>query len=119
ATGLFADVRISQSGGTLVVVVDEYSIVNQVVFQGNKKIKDDQLRTTVQVQPRGSYSQAGVEADVEAIKAAYARVGRDDAAVTVSTLPLDGNRVNVVFQINEGGRTKIKSINFVGNNAFG
>jgi outer membrane protein insertion porin family len=118
-TGLFADVRISQAGGALLVQVDEYAIVNQVIFQGNKKIKDDQLRTTVQVKARGSYAPNAIEADVEAIKAAYARIGRDDAVVTASTQQLDGNRVNVVFQINEGGRTKIKSVNFVGNNAFG
>jgi outer membrane protein insertion porin family len=119
ATGLFSDVRISQSGGALVVVVDEYAIVNAVIFQGNKKIKDDQLTSTVQVQPRGPFSQAGVDADVEAIKAAYARIGREDAVVTVTTQQVDGNRVNVIFQINEGGRTKIKSVNFVGNDAFG
>lgn len=118
ATGLFSDVRINQVGGSLVVVVDEHAIINQVLFQGNKKIKDAQLRNAVQMQPRGAYSAAAVEADIEAIKAAYSRIGRDDATVTASTQQLEGGRVNVVFEINEGGRTKIRSINFVGNNAF-
>jgi outer membrane protein insertion porin family len=119
ATGLFSDVRINQVGGSLVVVVDEHAIINQVLFQGNKKIKDAQLRNTVQLQPRGSYSASAAEADVQAIRAAYSRIGRDDANVSVATQQLDGSRVNVVFQINEGGRTKIRSINFVGNSAFG
>jgi outer membrane protein insertion porin family len=118
ATGLFSDVRITQSGGSLVVVVDEYAVINQVLFQGNKKIKDAQLRTTVQLQPRGSYSASAAEADVQAIRAAYSRIGRDDAQVGVTTQQIDGNRVNVVYQINEGGRTKIRSINFVGNSAY-
>ncbi len=118
ATGLFSDVRISQAGGALVVNVVEASLVNQVVFQGNKKIKDAELRNAVQMQPRGPYSVATVQSDIEVIKQAYARIGREDAVVTASTQQLDGNRLNVIYQINEGGRTKIRSVNFVGNNAF-
>jgi len=118
ATGLFATVNVNQVGGSLVVQVSEYAIVNQVLFDGNKKIKDAQLRTTVQMQPRGAFSNAAMEADVEAIKAAYSRIGRDDASVTASVNQLDGNRVNVIFHINEGGRTKIRSISFVGNSAY-
>jgi len=119
ATGLFSDVRITQSGGTLVVQVAEYPVVNQVLFQGNKKRKDADLARVVQLKPRGPFSQSQVEADVEAIKAAYASIGRDDADVTTQVVDLGENRVNVVFVVNEGGRTKIKAVNFVGNNAFG
>ena len=119
ATGLFSDVRVSQSGSTLVVEVQEYSVVNQVLFQGNKKIKDEQLAAAVQLKPRGSFSQEQLEADSEAIRQAYARVGRDDATVNGRIMDLGENRVNVVFEINEGGRTKIATINFVGNDAFG
>ncbi|TIS10131.1 MAG: outer membrane protein assembly factor BamA, partial [Mesorhizobium sp.] len=57
-------------------------------------------------------------ADVEAVKAAYRRIGRDDAAVTTQIMDLGDNRVNVVFNINEGARTQIAAINFVGNSAF-
>lgn len=119
ATGLFADVRINQSGGTLVVTVDEYAIVNQVLFQGNKKIKDANLAQAVQMQPRRAFSNQLMEADAEAIREAYSRIGRDDALVTPRVQQLDDNRVNVIFEIQEGGRTKIAAINFVGNNAFG
>jgi outer membrane protein insertion porin family len=118
ATGLFADVRIDQSGSTLVVVVDEYAIVNQVIFQGNRKIKDANLAQAVQLQPRGTYSAAAMEADAESIRQAYSAIGRDDATVSARTIDLGDNRLNVVFEINEGDRTKIAAINFVGNNAF-
>lgn len=117
-TGLFSDVQINQVGSSLVVKVSEYQVVNQVLFQGNKKIKDAQLASSVQMKPRGAYSQAAVDADVEAIKAAYARIGRDDATVTSQIMDLGDNRVNVVFNVNEGDRTKIASINFVGNQAY-
>ncbi|HEU4985506.1 MAG TPA: outer membrane protein assembly factor BamA [Rhizobiaceae bacterium] len=118
ATGLFSDVRISQSGSTLVVVVDEYAIVNQVLFQGNKKIKDANLSQAVQLKPRGSFSNAMMESDAEAVREAYRRIGRDDATVTPQVQQLGDNRVNVIFNIQEGGRTKIADINFVGNNAY-
>ncbi|SKA33637.1 outer membrane protein assembly factor BamA [Consotaella salsifontis] len=119
STGLFSDVRISQSGGTLVIQVSENQIVNQVLFQGNSKIKDAQLEATVQTTPRGAFSEQTVNADVDAIRQAYAKIGRSDAVVTYRAVPVEGKRVNVVFDIQEGDRTKIETISFVGNKAFG
>ena len=117
-TGLFSDVQINQVGSALVVKVAEYKVVNQVLFQGNKKIKDNALQMGIQLKPRATFSQQTLDADVEAIKTAYKRIGRDDAAVTTQVMDLGDNRVNVVFNINEGGRTQIAAINFVGNHAY-
>ncbi|RWL81317.1 MAG: outer membrane protein assembly factor BamA [Mesorhizobium sp.] len=117
-TGLFSDVQINQVGSSLVVKVSEYKVVNQVLFQGNKKLKDNALQAAIQLKPRATFSQQALDADVEAVKAAYKRIGRDDAAVTTQIMDLGDNRVNVVFNINEGGRTQIAAINFVGNHAY-
>ncbi|RWO53740.1 outer membrane protein assembly factor BamA [Mesorhizobium sp.] len=117
-TGLFSDVQINQVGSSLIIKVSEYQVVNQVLFQGNKKLKDNALAAAVQLKPRGTFSQQALDADVEAVKAAYRRIGRDDAAVTTQIMDLGDNRVNVVFNINEGGRTQIAAINFVGNSAY-
>jgi len=118
ATGLFSDVRINRAGRTLVVTVEEYAIVNQVLFQGNKKIKDDRLSRIVQLKPRGTFSESTLELDGQAIRDAYEAIGRSDAIVSSQVIDLGSNRVNVVFEITEGGRTKIAKINFVGNNAY-
>ena len=72
----------------------------------------------MQLKPRGAFSNAAMDADVEAIREAYKRVGRDDATVTTQVMDLGQDRVNVVYNINEGGRTKIAAINFVGNSAY-
>ncbi|WP_027058940.1 outer membrane protein assembly factor BamA [Mesorhizobium loti] len=117
-TGLFSDVQINQVGSTLVVKVAEYKVVNQVLFQGNKKIKDPALQMAIQLKPRGTFSQATLDADVEQIKGAYKHIGRDDAGVTAEVMDLGDNRVNVVFKITEGDRTQIAAINFVGNSAY-
>jgi outer membrane protein insertion porin family len=118
STGLFSDVQINQVGSSLVIKVSEYATVNQVIFVGNKKIKDDQLTQSVRLKPQGSFSNAILDADVKRIKEAYNNIGRNDATVTPQVIDLGESRVNVVFHVNEGGRTKIQAINFVGNKAF-
>lgn len=119
ATGLFSDVKINQVGSTLVVSVSEYKLVNQVLFQGNKKIKDKELAANVQLKPRAPFNPDLMKSDVQIIKQAYQRIGRNDVAVTTKTIDVGSGRVNVVYEINEGSRTKIANINFVGNHAFG
>lgn len=118
-TGLFADVSIYQSGSSLIVEVDENATINQVFFEGNKRLKDGPLSGMVESQPRGIFSPQTVASDVDAINEAYSRVGRSDAIVTSEVVPLANNRVNIVFRVNEGGKTRIASITFVGNEAIG
>ncbi|UHS61405.1 outer membrane protein assembly factor BamA [Agrobacterium vaccinii] len=118
ATGYFSNVSMSVSGSTLVVTVRENNLVNQVVFNGNRKIKDDKLQGIVQTQSLGPYDQTLVTADIARIKEAYAAIGRSDIQVTTQVVPVGQGRVNLAFVINEGERTKIARIDFVGNNAY-
>ncbi|TPW31219.1 outer membrane protein assembly factor BamA [Pararhizobium mangrovi] len=117
-TGLFSDVQMQVSGNSLVVTVQENQIVNAVVFNGNKKIKDEQLEQAVQTKALSPYNKPQLEADKRTIQQAYESIGRKDATVETQVVPLDNGRVNIAFNINEGDRTDIKSINFVGNHAF-
>jgi outer membrane protein insertion porin family len=118
ATGYFSDVKISVSGSTLVVTVDENQLINQVVINGNRKIKDDKLQGVLRSQSLGPYSETTVEADIQSIRDAYAAIGRSDATVTTQVYPLGNGRVNLAFIVDEGDRTKISQINFVGNQAY-
>ncbi|GAK70973.1 hypothetical protein RRU01S_14_01960 [Agrobacterium rubi TR3 = NBRC 13261] len=118
ATGYFSNVSMSVSGSTLVVTVRENNLVNQVVFNGNRKIKDDKLQGIVQTQSLGPYDQTLVTADIARIKEAYAAIGRSDVQVTTQVVNVGQGRVNLAFVINEGERTKIARIDFVGNNAY-
>jgi outer membrane protein insertion porin family len=118
ATGFFSDVRISVAGGTLVVVVNENQLLNQVVFNGNRKIKDDKLVTVVRSRPLGAYSEATIQSDLQALRRAYAAIGRSDVEITTQTAPVGNGRVNLAFVINEGDRTKIDQITFTGNNNY-
>ena len=118
ATGLFSDVSIFQQGSTLIVDVDENATVNKVFFEGNSRLKDDALKGIVRLQSQSVYSDEQAATDVERIKVAYSRVGRRDAVVTYEAVPLANNRINVIYRVNEGDKTKIASITFVGNDTF-
>jgi outer membrane protein insertion porin family len=118
ATGLFSDVRISHSGGRLVVTVVENPVINRVAFEGNKKAKDDQLKVEVQSKPRGTLSKPTVQADVQRIIEIYHRSGRFDVRVEPKVIDLPNNRVDLVFEITEGNKTGVKIIQFVGAKAF-
>ncbi|HXW71196.1 MAG TPA: outer membrane protein assembly factor BamA [Methylocella sp.] len=118
ATGLFSDIRVSHEGGRVVVSVTENNVINRVVFEGNSAVKTETLTAEVQSKSRGPYSKAMVDADIERIKDVYRRSGRAAASVTARTVDLPNGRVDVVFTIDEGGKTGIKEINFVGNQAF-
>ncbi|WP_406604390.1 outer membrane protein assembly factor BamA [Bartonella gliris] len=119
ALGLFYDVKINQVGSKLVVFVKEYEVVNQVLFQGNKSLKDTDLKRFISLKPNEPFNSAKLSADVNLIREAYKTVGRNNVAVKVQTINLGKGRVNVVFNVVEGRRTKISNITFKGNNAFG
>jgi outer membrane protein insertion porin family len=118
ATGLFQDVRIRREGSTVVVVVVENPIVARVAFEGNREIENDTLASEVQLKPRAVYTRARVQADVQRILDVYRRQGYYAAAVDPKIINLDNSRIDVVFEINEGTTTKIRAINFIGNEAF-
>jgi outer membrane protein insertion porin family len=118
ATGLFQDVQIGNSGGRLVVRVVENSVINRVAFEGNKKVKEEQLSTEVQSKPRGALSRAAVQGDTQRIVEIYQRNGYFDVRVEPKMIDLPNNRVDLVFEINEGGKTAVKELRFVGNKAY-
>jgi outer membrane protein insertion porin family len=118
ATGLFQDVRTSNQGGRLVITVVENPVINRVAFEGNKKAKDEQLTAEVQSKARGTLSRPMVQADVQRIIEIYHRSGRFDVRVEPKIIELPNNRVDLVFEINEGAKTGVKEIRFLGAKAF-
>jgi outer membrane protein insertion porin family len=117
-TGLFADVTLRRDGNVLVVLVAENPIVNKIAFEGNKKLETDKLTDELQIKPRTVYTRTRVQADVDRILELYRRAGRYSAHVEPKVVVLDQNRVDLVFEIDEGPRTPVSRINFVGNHAY-
>ncbi|WP_316175326.1 MULTISPECIES: outer membrane protein assembly factor BamA [unclassified Bradyrhizobium] len=117
-TGLFQDVQINRQGGRIVVTVVENPVIGRVAFEGNKKIKDEQLSAEVQSKPRGTFSRPMVQSDASRIAEIYRRSGRYDVHVTPEIIEQPNNRVDLIFTIEEGPKTGVKAVEFVGNNAF-
>jgi len=118
ATGLFSDVSFRREGDTLVVRVVENPIVNRVAFEGNKKLDDDDLLKEITLRPRTVYTRTKVQRDVKRLLEVYRGSGRFAATITPKIIQLSQNRVDLVFEINEGDITGVRRIVFVGNKRF-
>lgn len=117
-TGLFSDVRMDWDGMVLTVRVVENPILNQVVYEGNSALSDTDLNKEVQVRPRMVFTRARVQADVQRIIELYRRSGHFAATVEPKIIQRPQNRVDLVFEINEGPTTGVAAINFIGNRIF-
>ncbi len=117
-TDLFSDVKIDFQNGDLIVTVVENPIINRVIFEGNKGLKEDKLRDEVTVRPRGIFTRAKAQGDVSRIVELYRRSGRISANVTPQIIELPQKRVDLIFKIDEGPKSGILSVNFLGNKAF-
>ncbi len=118
ATGLFGDVAIVKGGTIVTVTVVENPVINKVAFEGNDEVDDASLATEVQLKTRAIYTRARVQSDIQRILDLYQVRGIFTAKVEAKIIKLPHNRVNLVFEILEGSATKVKSINFIGNEAF-
>ncbi|SLN16872.1 outer membrane protein assembly factor BamA [Pseudooctadecabacter jejudonensis] len=118
-TGLFENVNVVPRGGTLVIQVEEFPTVNRITFEGNSRVRDAELGAVIRSQPRRVYSPAQAEADTAAITQVYADQGRVNATVTPRIIERSDNRVDLVFEVFEGGLTEVERISFVGNRSFG
>jgi outer membrane protein insertion porin family len=118
ATGLFRDIQPVMQGGRLVLTVVENPVINRIAFEGNRKVKDEQLKAEIQSKERGTLSRPMVQADVARMVEVYRRSGRFDVRVEPKIIELPNNRVDLVFEIAEGVKTGVKLIEFVGNRAY-
>lgn len=118
ATGLFDDVAIDRQGDVLLVRVVENPIINRIAFEGNRRLEDSVLEAEVQLRPRVVYTRARVQNAVSRILELYRRNGRYAARVEPKIIELDQNRVDLVFEIDEGPVTGVGGIAFIGNEQF-
>ncbi|HBS30761.1 MAG TPA: outer membrane protein assembly factor BamA [Parvularcula sp.] len=118
-TGLFADVSLEmQPDNSLLITVAENPIVNRVILEGNRRVKADKINEEVKLAARAVFTRAKAQADVQRIIEVYRRGGRFAATVTPKITPLEQNRVDVIYEIDEGPKTGVAKINFVGNKQF-
>ncbi|MBT3700865.1 MAG: outer membrane protein assembly factor BamA [Alphaproteobacteria bacterium] len=117
-TGLFADVTIRMQGRKVVVNVVENPIINRMAFEGNKRVKAEELEAEIQLRPRIVFTRTKVQSDVQRMIQIYRRKGRFAATIEPKVIQLAQNRVDLVFEISEGPVTGIRKIDFIGNKMY-
>lgn len=117
-SGLFADVSIEIHGSTLAVNVSENPVISQVAFEGNKRLEDDTLRQEVFLTERAVFNKSDLQQDVRRLLDVYRKNGRYSVQIVPKVIEKDQNRVDLVYEIDEGEKSKIARISFVGNKAF-
>ncbi|MFZ4762575.1 MAG: outer membrane protein assembly factor BamA [Alphaproteobacteria bacterium] len=118
ATGLFKDVKLSREANNLVVTVEENPIINRLVFEGNSKLDTKDLEAELQLKPRVVFTKNRLQGDLERLLSLYRRAGRYQVKIDPKMVKLDQNRLDLVFEIQEGERTPVREIRFSGNKAF-
>jgi outer membrane protein insertion porin family len=118
ATELFSDVQIRNEGGAVTIEIKENPVINRIVLEGNKRLKNDKILPEIKLAPRQIFTRSKVRADVARIIELYKRQGRFAASVEPKMVSLDQNRVDIVFEIQEGPKSKVRQINIIGNEAF-
>ncbi|WP_246543431.1 outer membrane protein assembly factor BamA [Novosphingobium profundi] len=118
ATELFKTVEVTNDNGNVVVEVQENPVINRIILEGNKRIKDDKITPEIKLAPRQIFTRSKVRADVARIIELYKRQGRYAATVEPKMVALDQNRVDIVFEITEGDKSKVRQINIIGNKEF-
>ncbi len=118
ATELFSDVQIRNDAGAVVIQVTENPVINRIILEGNKRIKDEKILPEIKVAPRQIFTRSKVRADVARIIELYKRQGRFAASVEPKMVMLDQNRVDIVFEVTEGPKSKVRQINIIGNEHF-
>ena len=118
ATELFADVQIRDNAGALVIEVRENPVINRIILEGNKRLKAEKINPEIRLAPRQIFTRSKARADVARIIELYRRQGRFAATVEPKMVQLDQNRVDIVFEIHEGDKSKVRQINIIGNEKF-
>jgi outer membrane protein insertion porin family len=118
ATGLFEDVKISRDGRQIVVKVTENETIGTIAFEGNKKVKDADLKKALHLKAGSPLSRPLVQADVQRLAELYRQRGYFQAKIVPQTINIKNGRVNLVFSITEGDKLAVRKILFAGNRAF-
>ena len=118
STGLFSDVSATEQDGVVVIKVVENPIIGQVAFEGNRAIEDEKLIPEVTLSSRSIYTKSEVQENVQRIADIYKKSGRFSARIEPKVILKDQNRVDLVFEIDEGETTEINRIVFIGNDRF-
>ena len=117
-TELFSNASVRNNNGNVIIEVVENPVINRILLEGNRRLKSDKIVPEIKLAPRQIFTRSKVRADVARIIELYKRQGRFAASVEPKTVQLSQNRVDLIFEITEGPKSKVRQINIIGNEQF-
>lgn len=117
-SGYFSKINVRMSGNVLKIDIAEAPIINMVTVEGNDEVSTEDLKKEIRTKERSSYDESVIGSDVQRMLTVYQRQGFFGTKIEPQKIELDGNRVNVVYEITEGHPTWITDIKFEGNKKF-
>ena len=116
-TDFFEDIQIEIINNNLNLLVKEYPFINQLIISGEKtKRYRDQIKKIIKLKEKRSFVKSYINNDIANIKSLYSSAGFSSTLVEIKTKEITKNSFDVLINIDRGKKTKIKNINFLGNN---
>ena len=115
STNFFKTINIDLENNTLKINVTEYETINDINIVGEKakKIKEAILKS-IQLKKNNGFIKSYLSEDVDAMKNLYASLGYNFAKIDAKIERFTGNRLNLIFTVVRGEKTKIRNIYFIG-----
>ncbi|MDR3285521.1 MAG: outer membrane protein assembly factor BamA [Holosporales bacterium] len=117
-TGYFKNITVNINNGVLTIVVQENPVINKIAYEGMSHSTRDAIKDIIKLKPRQVFSEAAVQETQQIILDIYRSQGCLSTQVTPKIVKLPNNRVDLVFEINEGSSAYVRKITFIGNDSF-
>ena len=115
STDFFEDVKVQIKEDVLIINLKEYSVINKLIFLGepSNRIKSE-IKKNIKSKEKGSFIKSYISQDIETIKTLYSSIGYNFSKIEAKINKIDDRNIDLIIDITRGEKTKISSINFIG-----
>ncbi|MBQ4875366.1 MAG: outer membrane protein assembly factor BamA [Rickettsiaceae bacterium H1] len=117
-TGLFANVSMNIEDDKLVINIEENPIISRLSIEGNKSVKTNDIKEKIKLKTNSIFTKEKLQSDILKMVKLYNDNGIVDVIIEPYKTPLEDNKINLIYKIEEGTKTKIRKINFINNEHF-
>ena len=118
-TNFFKDIKVSLNNKNLIIIVDENPIIENITFNGIKSnTLRDKITKDLLLKERSSYNEILLKKDKNLILSSLKELGYYFSEIDINKIELDNDKIDIIYNIDLGEKSKIKKITFIGNKIF-
>ena len=118
-TNFFKNISLKIEDGTLYIKVEEEPLIQNIIINGIKSNTIlDEIKNVSTLKDRSSFNENILNDDRKKIKEVLQTLGYYFSNISTSIVDLKDNKINIVYDIEMGTKSKIKKITFTGNKIF-